>query len=222
MSTDRKFVFANDHYYHVFNRGHEKREIFSDVREYRRFLELLNYYRFSKPPLRFSKYMEINQKQRTEILHSLEKNNRQIVEVICYCLMPNHFHLLLKQLEKNGIAKFLAQVSNSYTKYFNTKHSRASNLFQGTFKAVHVESDEQLLHLSRYIHTNPITASLTTKPEEYLWSSYLDYTSPVCRSLVSPNIILTQFQSPSGYLKFVIDSGSRTNILEEIQHLSLD
>src|SRR3990167_5879702 len=145
---------STDEFYHIYNRGSEKRDVFTQQKDYKRFVKTFFYYQFLDPKPSFSKFStsELN-------IHKPNLTNK-LVEIICYCLMPNHFHFLIRQLKDNGISIFMSQLSNSYTKYFNTKYNRVGALFQGTFKAVLVESDEQLLHLSRYIHLNPIVSGL--------------------------------------------------------------
>ena len=119
---------VNDEFYHIYNRGSEKRTIFQQPRDYKRFQQTFYYYQFPGPKLRFSNFAK-------EELFKTSFNNG-MVEVICYCLMPNHFHFLIKQLKDNGISIFMSQLSNSYTKYFNTKYKRVGPLLQGAFKAV--------------------------------------------------------------------------------------
>lgn len=143
----RTTPFANGYFYHLFNRGVEKRIIFQDDRDYIHFLKILGYYQYAGPKLSYSR---TNEKQ-----IKIVKTNEKIIEIISYCLMPNHFHLLIKQLKENGIPEFIRKISDGYTKYFNTKHHRVGPLFQGSYKAVLIESDQQLTHLSRYIHLNP-------------------------------------------------------------------
>lgn len=118
--------------------------------------------------------------------------------------MPNHFHIIVKQQQDKGIYELLSKLSNSYTKYFNTKYNRVGPLFQGEFKAVEVETDEQLVHLSRYIHLNPVAASLVGKIEDYPWSSYLEYTNDT-DSICSIQDVLAFFKGRSFYQKFVED-----------------
>lgn len=136
--------------------------------------------------------------------------------------MTNHFHFLVSQVKDEGITKFMAKFTNSYTKYFNTKHQRIGPLFQGIFKAVHVESDEQLIHLSRYIHLNPVTAFIV-KPEElesYQWSSYPDY----LKNLKSggEKAVMDFFKSPKDYKKFVLDQADYQKKLKAIDFLAID
>ena len=175
MPSNRKIVFANGEYYHLFNRGVERRLVFTNKREFLRAVDLVNFYRFDKPPLRYSKFLALSEELKPNFLASLDE---KIVEVIAFCLMGNHFHFLVKQVRDNGISKFMANFMNSYTKYFNTKYQRVGPLFQGAFKAVHIESDEQLLHLSRYIHLNPVSSFMVKSDQlkDYQWSSYPDYT----------------------------------------------
>ena len=176
MPSNRKVVFANGEYYHIFNRGVEKRPTFTTKYEFLRAVDSINFYRFGNLPIRYSKYLSLDKNKKAEFLKNLNDKELQ-VEIVAYCLMGNHFHLLLKQLKENGIVKFMAKFTNSYTKYFNTKHERVGPLFQGVFKAVHIESDEQLLHLSRYVHLNPVT-NFKIKADElgsYQWSSYPQY-----------------------------------------------
>ena len=137
--------------------------------------------------------------------------------------MPNHFHFLIRQLKENGISKFMSQISNSYTKYFNTKYNRIGPLFQGAFKAVLIESDEQLIHVSRYIHLNPVVSGLIKNLEDYRWSSYLEYIKPN-DTFCSINEILGFFtpNERKRYKEFVeaqIDYGRK---LEKIKHQLID
>ena len=176
MATQRKIVFLNDEYYHVFNRGIDRRTTFTNKREYSRALKLLYFYQFSSIPLRFSRFMQLPASKQQEHLENMLKSGK-IVDIVAYCLMPNHFHLLLRQKKENGISSYVSNFMNAYTKYFNTKHEREGPLFQGVFKAVYIETEEQLIHLTRYIHLNPIASSLIA-PEglkTYEWSSYPAY-----------------------------------------------
>lgn len=139
---------ATGYYYHLYNRGVEKRDIFLGRRDYLRFLETLGYYRKTPLPMKLSDF-------RRGVIKLKEIDNQtELVRILCYCLMPNHFHLLVQQMIDGGISQFLRKVSDSYTRYFNTKYERIGSLFQGSFKARLIETDEYLLHLSKYIHRN--------------------------------------------------------------------
>lgn len=223
MPTNRKLVFANNIIYHVFNRGVEKRPTFTNRREFKRAYETLKYYRLADLSMKFSKFLNLNKEERQRVETNLNQQN-SLVEVIAFCFMPNHFHFLLKQKKDNGISKFMANFQNSYSKYFNTKHERIGPLFQGLFKAVIVESDEQLVHLSRYIHLNP-TTSFLVKAEElmnYEWSSLPEYLDLKQGGFVVKDVILDFFKSQEQYKKFVFDQIEYAQELESLKHLTIE
>lgn len=224
MPTNRKLVFANDEIYHVFNRGVEKRPTFTDKRELNRALLTLDYYRFAKPPVKLSKFLVIPKDQQGKFLENIKKEFEKLVEIICFCLMPNHFHFLLKQKMDNGISTFISNLANSYTRFFNTKHERIGPLFEGIFKAVRIESEEQLIHTSRYIHLNPVSSFLI-EPEDletYQWSSYPEFLGLSDKNLVTKDLILNLFSSIEAYKKFVLDQVDYARRLGLIKHLTLE
>lgn len=211
----RLIPFANTEFYHVYNRGVEKRDIFTQPKDYRRFLKTLFYYQFMGPKPSFSRYS-------TYSLTTFKPlNENRIIEIICFCLMPNHFHLLIRQLKENGVSLFISQLSNSYTKYFNTRYNRVGPLLQGTFKALRVETDEQLIHLSRYIHLNPIVSGLIDNLDLYIWSSYQEYKSGN-GNICSINEILAFFPSAEDYKKFTEDQIEYGTTLEILKHQTVD
>ncbi len=206
--------FQTEYYYHVFNRGVEKREIFSSPRDYERFLQTIYYYLFSGPKPRFSTHKKFKFKEFYV--------NPKIVEVVCYCLMPNHFHLLLRQVKDNGIHKFMSKVLNSYTKYYNTKHNRVGPLLQGQFKAVLVETDEQLVHLSRYIHLNPLVSDMVSDLSNFEYSSYPDFIGTKANGFCFTKPIMDFFKSPSAYQEFVKDNESYGSDIHRIKQLLIE
>lgn len=197
--------------YHIYNRGNDKRNIFTQPRDYSRFQKTFYYYQFVGPKPKFSDFT----KSKLQTLNPLK--NERWVELMCYCLMPNHFHFLIKQLKENGIAKFLSDISNSYTKHFNIKYNHSGALLQGVFKSVRVETDEQLTHVSRYIHLNPIVTGLVKNLEDYRWSSYLEYITGNT-FLCSSKEILNMFPSKEDYKKFVEDQIDYGTTLEILKH----
>lgn len=205
---------VNGEIYHVYNRGSSKQKIFIQPRDYKRFQQTFYYYQFIGPKPKFSNYAKSK-------LNLFKLSNEKIVEIISYCLMPNHFHFLIKQLEDSGISIFISQLTNSYTKYFNTKYSNVGALLQGVFKSVLVESDEQLLHLSRYIHLNPIVQALTKNLDTYPWSSYSEYKNAV-GFYSFPEEILKFFPSSEAYCQFVQDQIDYGLTLENIKHQLLE
>ncbi|OGW71290.1 MAG: hypothetical protein A2047_04340 [Omnitrophica bacterium GWA2_41_15] len=145
-----------------------------------------------------------------------------MIQIICYCFMPTHIHLVLKQLKDNGISDFMMHILNSHTRYFNIKHNRKGPLWESKFKKVLVDSDEQLLHLTRYIHLNPVTACIVNKPEEWRYSSYNEYVSDgtVTDGICEYKNILDI--NSFSYKKFVENRISYQRELAKIKGLMLD
>ncbi len=206
---------VNGEFYHIFNRGSEKRNIFIQPREYKRFQKTLYYYQYAGPKPSFSKFSKSD-------LNSFKPDStKKLVDVICYCLMPNHFHLLVRQIKENGISTFLSQISNSYTKYFNTKYSRVGPLLQGAFKAVHIENNEQFIHVSRYIHLNPIVSGIVKNLNSYYWSSYLEYIQET-EGFCFKDEVLNFFSTKEKYQEFVEDQIDYGTTLEILKHRTID
>lgn len=138
------------------------------------------------------------------------------VSIFAYCLMPNHFHFLVKQLTTSGISDFLSDITNSYTKYFNTKYDRSGYLFQGNFKAKEITDENSLLQVSRYIHLNPVKsmkANWQMELESYPYSSYKNWISPDEDSIVKLSELETLLElRPKDYKKFVNYKVARNSI----------
>ena len=149
----------------------------------------------------------------------------KLVEVLCFCLMPNHFHLLLKQNVDGGISKYLSNFQNSYTRFFNTVHKRDGPLFLSRFKAVEIETEEQLLHVSRYIHLNPYVGSVVQSLGNlrgYPWSSLVEYVEGDEENFVNTRLILSSFKTRDSYLKFVLDEADYRRNLKRAEKMLLD
>lgn len=214
---------ANGQYYHIYNRGVAHQPVFSSSTDYDRLLLSFSYYRYNNLPLRLSKLLQAPREEREKIIAGLEAAHDLTVDIVAFCLMPNHIHILLKQVSEGGISKFMKQVTDSYTRYFNTKYQRVGPLFQGAFKAVRIENDEQLVHVSRYIHLNPVVSYIVRGEgfTNYPWSSLKDYLSGGSK-LVDFGVILDHFRSKEEYLKFVLDQADYGKELERIKHLTLE
>ena len=218
----RKDSLATGEVYHIFNKSIAGYVIFNNRNEYRRMLEIIQYYQASRLPMSFSNFIAYrafkkNNKNELEFILDQEK----IVQIIAFCIMPTHIHLILKQLADKGVSTFLSNIQNSYTRYFNIKHKRKGPLWEGRFKNVLVEDDEQLLHLTRYVHLNPVTANLVRKPEEWMLSSYGEYLDTT-----QSKKAVCRFQDffeirPKDYRKFVNNRVSYQKQLAEIKHLVL-
>lgn len=224
MATFRKVVLVNQQIYHVFNRGIERKPIFTNRREFNRTLETIKYYRFANLPLKFSKFLVQPFQDQQNILTKINSPENKLVELIAYCFMPNHFHFMLKQVQDNGISRFVSNFTNSYTKYFNAKHERNGPLVEGMFKAVLVETNEQYVHLSRYIHLNPVAAFFIKEQdlENYQWSSYKEYLGLEENGICQTEYLLENFKTGENYKKFVLDQVTYAQELEKIKHLLIE
>lgn len=183
-------VYVNNAFYHIYNRGVDKRTIFEDDQDYRVFLHLLKYYLSPKNesinhPLEVVPNYSI---VRPRPINNLNKE----VELHAFCLMSNHFHLLIKQITKEAMTKLMRKLLTTYAMYFNKRHERVGHLFEGTYKAARVNSDNYILHLSRYIHLN--SSELTgTNPVSYPYSSYAYYVGNKKADWVKTTFILKYF-----------------------------
>ena len=217
MATIRKTALVNGETYHIFNRSIAKYKIFNTDKDFLRGIKLLSYYQWERE-MKFSQW--IRKKKRTSETESLK--GEKLVDIIAYCIMPTHFHLILKQLEDKGISTFVSQISNSYARYFNLKHKRKGHLWEKEFQNVLVSTDEQLLHLTRYIHLNPVTAFLVDKPQDWPASSYREFLGEAEESdkICSFEDILDI--TPEQYKTFVDDRISYQRELGKIKHLILE
>jgi len=201
--------FVENSYYHIYNRGVEKRNIFMEDMDYAVFLSYLKTYLLPKDEQTLQKALADengNYAQKAEAIKLLRMNNfSDNVELLAYCLMTNHFHFLVKQTESTSIDSFMNSLSTRYSMYFNRKYKRVGHLFQGTYKAVLVESKEQLLHLTRYIHSNPGSKGVPFQTYDY--SSYRDYLNPERSEWVKPKNVLTYFATKgvNSYQEFMGD-----------------
>lgn len=211
----RKVLFVTGEIYHIFNHSVAGIPIFKGSRESEIFLDAIRFYLQPKPPTKFSIY----RKSRPSFPLNLDQ---KLVTIINYCLMPNHFHLTLRQEMENGIKQFLHRVSNSFAHYFSIKHKKRGHVFEDKFKAVRVETEEQLIHLSRYIHLNPVTSYLVEKPENYLYSSYTVYLGLKASDIVDPSFVLKNFSSKRKYHEFIMEQKDYQRTLNDIKHLILE
>ncbi len=180
----RKFRFANNEIYHVYNRGADKRMVFLNDHDYLRFLHGLFEFNTTEPAINLKSRFGRNPHRITKDLVARGAGRRaaprRLVDVLIFALMPNHFHLLLQQRLENGLSDFMHKIGTGYTLYFNQKYKRTGCLFQGRFKAAHIEENTHFLHLPHYIHANPLKLNRKQQtPEkflrEYRWSSHMDY-----------------------------------------------
>lgn len=221
----RKTPLVNKEIYHVFNRSVAQQPIFRNKREYDLFTNLIEYYRFPSPPVRFSHYSRLNIEDKTKFLNKLYRQNKYLVDIYSFCLMPNHYHLLLIQNTNDGIMNFVRLLQNSYARYLNIKTKRFGSLFQSPFKAKRIETGEQFIHIARYIHLNPLTSYKLNDFAElssYPWSSYKDYQTNSDRKFIKINTLLGFFKNKEKLEKFTQDNLDYQRKLEKIKHLTID
>lgn len=221
----REIPLVTGEVYHVINRGIATQPVFLNKRHYRRAMEAIFYYQNRQVPFGFAQFSKLSGERREKLLEELRKKKEFLVEIITFCLMPTHIHLLLKQVYDNGISIFMSQFANSYTRYFNVGAERIGPLFQGKFKGVRIETDEQLFHVSRYIHLNPYSSYVVKTLESlktYPYSSLPEYLTPEKSNYFQKELVLAQFKSPTDYKKFVFDQANYQRRLEEIKHLILE
>lgn len=223
---NRNGELVNGEYYHIYNRGSEKRIVFSDKSDYKRAISLISYYQYLNPPVKYSFFIRFPSDEQSIITNKLSIKNSVLITIVAYCLMPNHFHLILKQNTDSGISKFMSNFQNSYTKYYNTKHDRVGPLFQGAYKLVRIENDEHMVHLSRYIHLNPVT-SFVIKPDHlfrYQWSSVNEYVSETQseNGLCDKKLILSHFSDSNKYSTFLTEYIDITQELHALKKLIFD
>ncbi len=221
----RKTPLVTEHTYHIFNRGVASQPIFLNHSYYQRAIETFLYYQNQNLTSRYSYFIRQSQDRRAEMLDLLRQQSDFLAEIIAYCLMPNHFHLILKQAQDNGISNFMSKFANSYTRYFNTKNNRIGPIFQGKFKAVLLETDNKLLHLSRYIHLNPFSAGIISNINDlaqYQFSSYPEYINKTTKQVCQKDVVLSYFKSRHSYKKFIADHSDHQRNLQIIKNQIID
>ena len=189
----RQVVFLPDHYYHIYNRGANRETIFNEEENY---LFLLR---------RVKEYITKFQ-----------------ISMIAYCLMPNHYHILLRQEGEDPISKFIQAVFNSYSKAFNKAFGRTGTLFEGPFDAIHIDKNAYLIHLCRYIHRNPLEAGLVAHPGEWMYSNYLEWVKKRSGSLVDREFVQEYFPDPKDYERFILEYPPPDKVERAIHLMSLE
>lgn len=210
-SPMRTIKFVSGEHYHIYNRGNNKQLIFRDDRDRARFLLLILCLQSDQSFSNISRIVSFFLKNNILNIDISGIIKKRTIALENFALMPNHFHLLLYQKRTQGISQYMQRVLTAYTKYFNTRYASVGHLFQGPFQAIPVASNEQLLHLSAYIHRNPREINQWRKKEHtFPWSSFQDYVgSNRWGKLLSRDIVLKQFASKRDYFEFVSTSGTK-------------
>ncbi len=199
----RKTPFIIGEFYHIYNRGVEKREFFLDLNDQKRFFQSMHEFNTLEPIGSIYEKQFIDKK-----FGSKASKSEKLVNFVAYCLNSNHYHFILEQTADKGIEKFMQRLGTGYAKYFNKKYKRSGVLFQGKFKAVHVSSNNYLLHLSAYVNLNNLVHQLESKASKLVksktsWEEYIEDNSV---GFCKRSIILEQFKNKREYKKFAEES----------------
>lgn len=225
MPRRREFL-VNNEVYHIFNRGIAGSPIFRSLHDYNRMIKLIEFYTFDNLSLRFSHYNRLPKDLKGKFLKNLHDKNERLVNIYAFVLMPNHFHFQLRQIRDSGIVKFIGNLQNAYARFFNTKYKSAGSLFQLRYKAVRVEGDEQLVHLNRYIHINPLTSFILNDPkdlEDYKWSSFPSYIAGTEFEFLNTDFVLKTFGgTKNDFIKFTLNQVDYQRKLAKIKRLTLE
>lgn len=204
----RKTPLVTGEYYHLYNRGVEKRTIFQDKSDLLRFFQSIKEFNCVDPVGSIYEHS----------FHKEKDSGKKLVEIISYCLNPNHFHLIVKQLEENGISEFMKRLSGGYTLYFNNRHKRSGVLFQGKFKSKHIDSDTYLQHVSVYVNLNN---QVKGNPISLSKSSWDEYTDRCDDSICNTDIIVKGHKNIKEYQKFALstwkDIVKRKELIKELE-----
>jgi len=193
---------------HIYNRGNNKEKIFYDEQDYKAFLFRLGLcLGFTEKELNENKLLSMPY-SRIRIT-DLNKNSFELYE---FCLMPNHFHLMIKQISDVPISKLISKLCTSYVKYLNKKYKRVGHVFQDQFKAVLIKDNSQLMWTSAYIHMNPVKDGLAKNPEDYKWSSYNDYVKERNLPIVKKEFLLEIFGSKENFKKQTLNFEENTDV----------
>ncbi|MEK7563961.1 MAG: transposase [Patescibacteria group bacterium] len=181
--------FASGNILHIYNRGNNKEKIFFDNQDHTAFLFRLGLC------LGFTEE-ELNKEKLTSMPYSRIRITGTVkgdFKLHAFCLMPNHFHLLIEQTKDVPISKLISKLCTSYSKYINKKYKRVGHVFQDKFKAVLIQNNPQLMWISAYMHMNPVKAKMTQHPREYPWSSYIDFINKRNLTILSKDLIMSTF-----------------------------
>lgn len=218
----RQVKFVNGGYYHVFNKMIDNHRVFSKDEYCTRFLQVVEYYRSSKAKMRFSHLKNLAPVFLDKIQRDVSFRKFFKVDIIAFCLMPNHFHFLLKQLQDNGVTKFLADITNAFTRFFNTKNERKGPIFLPRFQGVRIRGGEQFIHTGRYIHVNSYSSSVVKDLDElvsYSWSSLPQYIKGGKNGLCQTEDMMFHFgDSKKSYKDFVFNHADYQKSLELVKH----
>jgi len=201
--------------WHVFNRSIAEYQIFNTPADYKRFITAMDFYRYNnKNKISLSNLLYFDK-------DLIFNKNERFIKINSYCIMPNHYHVIVDDNDSNLLSKYISNLENSYTRYFNIKHKRKGPLWESRYKKIPVTKNEYFIHLTRYIHLNPVTAYICSKPEEYEYSSYKEFLSNQEDICDFKYLMPEDFESKI-YKDFVEDRISYQRELNKIKNLIFD
>lgn len=205
----RKYPLVENEYYHIFNRGVDKRTIFLGEKDFQRFVISMNLLNDEQDGLmiKWRDYQKNNPQRAilSDFLTSDVRKRNPLVEIIAFSFLPNHYHYILRQIAEKGIERYMQKFGNSYTKYFNEKHQRSGALFQGKFKSTHIKSNAQLLRMSVYVNCNSEIHKIHSA-RNYRWCSFSEYLGESSEKLCSKRVILSHFKDKEDYRKYALEN----------------
>ncbi len=219
----RKIQLANDEFYHVYNRGVEKRDIFCDFRDFQRFYLSIILMNDEKDGLMLLWKNHESSRGKTSLdkfLRTNLKKKKPLVQIVAFCLNPNHYHFILKQTRDRGIERFIHRIATGHTMHFNKKYNRSGVLFQGRFRAAHISSTSQLLRMSVYVNCNSEIHGIENS-RNYKWSSYPEYLGKEKRGICNKKIILSHFGDIRDYEAYVTENKKDFREIKEGEKIML-
>lgn len=213
--------FINNLTYHVFNKALNSQRIFDDYYS-DIFLFGVSYYRSAKARVSLSHFKRMPFELQQELFNITSQSEFFRVEILALCLMPTHYHLLLRQKQNDGVSRFMSDLSNSFTRFHNIKNNKIGPIFIPRFKAERIVTEEHLKHVCRYIFLNPYSGELVTNFEDlenYMWSSYKEYLDKSKQFLSNPDPVMSLFgNDPARFRKFVSDHADYQRSLEHVKY----
>lgn len=193
----RRFPHQKDGIYHIYNRSIANQPVFVNFSNFQRCLDTINYYRFHKPKMSYSCFSKLTLVNRKRFLEELNILGNKQVEIYAFCLMPTHFHLLLREVRDNGISDFMRIFQNSYAKYFNKKTGRFGAVFQSMYKSETIYDNNSIVNVIKYIHNNPKSLNYIRTEKDlknYLWGSLPDYLNSRKSSFIAKDSVLASLE----------------------------
>lgn len=206
--------FQEGNVYHTYNCGTAGRGIFGEKQDYEEFLKYL--YVYVRP------LDAVQDTYPDTPVRLFDRNLSTEIDVLAYCFMPTHYHLLLRQHSKDGTPRLMKQLTNAYTSFFNKKYNHVGSLFQGRYKAVQIDMDKYLMPISRYIHLNPVFAGLASSPHQYPWSSFGYYADGNLETVCKKRVLLSFFTSSKQFISYTEDTSAGKKDASRMKRLLLE